>query len=330
MFRLYSRRVDRRIFSDINHWLARRDDFTDPEELRRFVRNAEKTSPEEFFSLSKRTRVELKRTSEYPLTYTFRFDSPLPSGYEENDRVQGECLPEYSLSSPAAILLSGWLEGASDYSRLASWVGRCGRNLWAMDLPYHMRRAPQGTRSGELAVTPDLVRTLKAVRQAVVDARVLISAIWELGSRDIALLGFSLGGWVASLLALSEPKVSKAVLVTPVVRPDELFLYSPFFSSLREKVRVEERLNAFDQIPRLFLPKQGEPLVEPGRIHLIGSHEDPLATPASVKELASSWGCEVEIIAGGHITVYLTGRLWRRIFSLLHPNQSLRNWSGTP
>lgn len=317
MFRLYSRRVDRRIFSDINHWLAQRDDFTDPEELRRFVRNAEKTNPGEFFSLSKRTRVELKRTSEYPLSYTFRFDSPLPSGYEENNRVQGECLPEYPLSSPAAILLSGWLEGASDYSRLASWVGRCGRNLWAMDLPYHMRRTPQGTRSGELAITPDVVRTLKAVRQAVVDARVLISAMWELGSRDIALLGFSLGGWVGSLLALSEPKVSKAVLVTPVVRPDELFLNSPFFSSLREGIEAEDRLHVFDRIPHLFLPKHCEPLVEPQRIHLIGAHEDPLATPSSVNELSSSWGCKKEVLSGGHITLYFTPRLWQRIFTLL-------------
>lgn len=330
MFRAYSRRVDRRLFSAINRWLAQRGDRTDPIKLRRFTASAEKASPEEFFSLPKRTRVELKRTSEYPLSYTFRFDSPLSSGYGENDLAQGEFFPKHHLSAPAVIVLSAWLEGATDYSRLAHWIGLSGRNLWAMDLPYHGRRAPRETRSGELAITADVVRTLRAVRQAVCDARVLIRTLWELGSRDIAILGFSLGGWVGSLLALAEPKVSKALLLTPVVRPEELFLNSPLFSALRNGVREQDRVQVFNKLRHLFLPVHGMPVIDPEQIHLIGAHEDPLAPPDSLRELSLGWGCGEDILPGGHITVYLTGRLWRRIFSLLHPNQSLRNWSGTP
>lgn len=280
--------------------------------------------------MSRPTRVELHRDSDYPLIYSFYFDSQLPSGYRENDLVQGECFPSRPLHAPAVIVISGWLEGSTDYSRLAHWVELSGRNLWTMDHPYHIRRTPFGARSGELSITADLLRTLNAVRQAVVDARTLIGALWELGSRDIAVLGFSLGGWVGALLALSEPKVSSALLVAPVVRPDELFMHSPFFSSLREGIEIEDRLHVFDRIPHLFLPKQCEPLVEPQRIHLIGAHEDPLATPRSLHELSSRWGCNREILPGGHITLYFTRRLWQRIFTLLHPNQfySFRNLGG--
>lgn len=276
------------------------------------------TTPAEFFSLFQPTRVQLRKNSEYPLTYSLCFDSQLPSGYRENDLVQGECLPSRPLHAPAVIVISGWLAGSRDYSRLANWVGLSGRNLWTVDQPYHARRTPGGTRSGELAVTSDLMRTLKAVRQAVVDARTLIRALWELGSRDIAILGFSLGGWVGSLLVLTEPKVSKALLVTPIVRPDELFLHSSFFSSLRDSLKEEDSAGGFGPLSHLFLPIHGTPVVDPLNIYLIGAHEDPLTAPRSLNELSSIWGCKKEILPGGHITLYFTRRLWRRIFTLLN------------
>jgi pimeloyl-ACP methyl ester carboxylesterase len=305
------------MFTSINRWLAARGDRTDSRELGRFTKIASKATPAEFFSLFQPTRVQLRKDSEYPLTYSLRFDSQLPSGYSENDLVQGECLPSRPLHAPAVIVISGWLAGSRDYSRLANWVGLSGRNLWTMDYPYHARRKPDGTRSGELAVTSDLVRTLEAVRQAVVDVRTLIGALWELGSRDIAILGFSLGGWAGSLLGLTEPKISKALLVTPIVRPDELFLSSPFFSSLRENLKDKDNAGFFGPLNHLFLPINGTPVVDPQHIHLIGAHEDPLAAPGSLDELSSIWGCRNEILPGGHINLYFTLRLWRRIFTLL-------------
>jgi pimeloyl-ACP methyl ester carboxylesterase len=305
------------MFASINRWLAARGDRTDSRELDRFTKSALYATPAEFFSISQPTRIQLCKKSQHPLTYSLCFDSQLASGYSENDLVQGECLPSRPLHAPAVVVISGWLTGERDYSRLANWVGLSGRNLWTMDYPYHARRKPSGTRSGELAVTSNLVRTLQAVRQAVVDARTLISALWELGSRDIAILGFSLGGWVGSLLVLTEPKISKALLVTPIVRPDELFLRSPFFSSLRNSLKEEDRAGVFAPFSHLFLPMHGTPVAAPLNIHLIGAHEDPLVPPGSLGELSLIWRCRKEILPGGHITLYFTRRMWRRIFTLL-------------
>ncbi len=320
MFRAISRRLDRRTFTGIDNWLASKGYKTDPSALDSFIAKSKKSSPREFFNGQNPTAAQLKKLETYPFNYTFSFPSPRPSGNVLNDHVWGDFFPNYSLTAPAAIIFSGWLETATDYSRLAHRMGLSGRNLWAMDLPYHARRAPEGTRSGELSITGDMVRTLETIRQAVIDARALVNALNALGTKDIAVVGFSLGAWVGSLLALAEPSISRLILATPVVRPDKLLLSSPLFTSLRQGVDAERSVNLFDKLSHLYLPARGEPIIDPQSIHLLGSVDDPLAPPWVVNELADSWKCNGKILPGGHITLYLTPRLWKNIFSLLASN----------
>jgi len=317
MFAAYSRRVDRRIFTKINAWLAGRNDRTDPNELRRFAEFCGRSTAEEFFRPPVYPRLELERSSCRPLRYEFRFASPLPSGYPENDVVHGELHVRHELSAPAAVVLSGWLVSGGDFERLADWVGRCGRNLWVMDMPYHSRRTPAGTRPGELALTADLVRTLKGIRQIAVETRVLAAALAQLGVQDTALVGFSLGGWVGALLARLENSISTMVLATPVLRPAGLLFSSPYFAFMRQGIEGDAARQAFARAGHLFLPSQARPALPPQRIHLIGAHEDTIATPASLKKLALRWGCRSAILPGGHVTLYFTPRFWRRIFACL-------------
>ncbi|MBN2378909.1 alpha/beta hydrolase [candidate division WOR-3 bacterium] len=317
VFAYYSRRVDRRFFSKINDWLGERNYTTDPENLTTYIGNAGKKTVEEFFNVASYPKVHLERKQSYPpLKYEFRFASPLTSGFGENDEVYGDAYLNYSLSAPAVVMFSGWLDTATDYTHLATQLRLAGRNLWVMDLPYHIRRTPGGYHSGELSLTGDIIRTLECIRQAVVDARILIAVLREMGSRDLALLGFSLGAWVGALLSVVEPGVSGAVLATPPIRPDELLLKSFRFSAIRAGIpdRVDELL---DSIQRLFLPKELSPAVNPERIYLIGGHEDFIGSPEVVGELARCWGCNCKILPGGHISVYVTRRFWREILYIL-------------
>ncbi len=322
MLRAISRRVDSRTFRGIDNWLLTKGYKTDPSTLESFIMKSKKSSPKDFFNPGTASRFSLERLETYPFNYSFNFRSPRPSGDSTNDVVYGDFYPNYSLNAPATIIFSGWLETATDYSRLAHRVGLSGRNLWVMDLPYHARRTPEGTKSGELSITGDLVRTLETIRQAVIDARALVNAVKALGSKDVAVVGFSLGAWVGSLLALVEPSVSKLILVTPVVRPDKLLLSSPLFSSLREGIDAEGSVNLFESLSHLYIPARGEPVVDCREVHLLGSRDDPLAPPWVVDELSNSWGCNSKILPGGHITLYITSRLWKNILFLLSPNGS--------
>jgi pimeloyl-ACP methyl ester carboxylesterase len=323
MFRALSRRVDRRTFTDIDNWLLSKGYRTDLSALDDFITSSKGSSPKEFFDTNATSQVKLERLESYPFNYLFSFPSPRPSGDASNDVVRGDFYPNFSLNAPAAIVFSGWLETATDYSRLAHRVGLVGRNLWAMDLPYHARRTPEGTKSGELSITGDLVRTLQTLRQAVIDARALIKALSASGIGDIAVVGFSLGAWVGSLLALVEPSISKLILATPVVRPDKLLLSSPLFTSLRSGIDGKRGDDLFENLSHLYIPARGKPLVDNRGIHLLGSVDDPLAPPWVVKELSRSWKCRSKILPGGHITLYVTPRLWKNIFYLLSANDSL-------
>ncbi|NLI99424.1 hypothetical protein GX441_12325 [bacterium] len=322
MFRAYSRKLDYRVFSGIDRWLAGRGYKTDARALDSFINLSRMQTASTFFYTGISNKVSIDKINHYPSNYSFSFPSPAPSGKKENDTVFGDFFPRFSLKAPSVVIFSGWLETETDYSRLAHKMGLAGRNFWAMDLPYHARRTPQGTKSGELSITGDIVRTLNMIRQAVIDARVLVKTIKELGSDDIAVIGFSLGAWVGSLLALCEPSIARLILATPIVRPDRLLVSSPLFNSLRNGVAEEQSLSLFEDLGHLFIPYKSQPVIDRKKVHLLGSIDDPLAPPGDVDELASSWECEKRILPGGHITFYITPRFWKSIFQTLSPNHS--------
>jgi len=58
------------------------------------------------------------------------------------------------------------------------WAGRfnaAGWNACFVHLPYHYSRVPPGCQNGELAITPDLVRTGQGLRQGVTEMRQLMA-----------------------------------------------------------------------------------------------------------------------------------------------------------
>jgi pimeloyl-ACP methyl ester carboxylesterase len=317
MFAAYSRHVDRRIFTSINSRFTALNHKNDSPALEKFTTSIANQDIGDFYLPPQYPGVSISKTAEYPLVYKLQLPSPVLSGYAENDVVHGDCYPRHSLSAPAVILVSGWLMDNGDRSRLADQVARCGRNLWTIDIPYHGRRTPQGTTSGELFVSSDIVRCLNAVRQLVAEVRVLAAALRKLGVTDIALLGFSLGGWAGALLSVVEDAFSRILLVTPVVRPDELLLSSPYFSFARKGFNEKHETEILDKLERLYLPRALAPAVSPDSIHLIGAHEDPLAPPRDIAELSAAWGCTKTILPGGHVTVYITPRLWRNVINAL-------------
>jgi len=102
------------------------------------------------------------------------------------------------------------------------------------------------------------------------------------------------------------------------LRPDELLLNTSRFSAIRSGIPGADGNGLLQSIKRLFLPKELIPCIDPGEIHLIGAHEDFIGSPAVVRELARSWGCNYRILPGGHVSVYITRRFWREILGRLN------------
>ena len=111
-------------------------------------------------------------------------------------------------SAPPALLLHGWLDNAGSFAPLARLLP--GRRLWVPDLPGHGRSGhrPPGTWYHFV----DYVSDVMALAQA-------------LGLAQFDLIGHSMGGAIATLIAASFPeRIRKLVLIEalgPLARPAE-------------------------------------------------------------------------------------------------------------
>jgi dienelactone hydrolase len=143
---------------------------------------------------------------------SFQFPTPLPGEIKANNLVQAHVLMANRERSAVVVLLHYW--GASDLNnerQLAQRLARNGISSVILEMPYHLSRAPLGTRSGELAVTPDPVRLRSTMIQATQEVQRAIDWIEtrpEFDPMHIGLCGTSLGGIVGSLVFAVEPRIS--------------------------------------------------------------------------------------------------------------------------
>lgn len=137
--------------------------------------------------------------------YEVRFHSSLPSGHPANDEaILRVFVPKLGAGPyPCVLLLHYW--GATDLRMerdLAGELNRRGIAAVAVVLPYHLGRTPPGTRSGELAIRPDVGALTATMRQCIADVR--RAADWvatrpEFRSGPLGIGGTSLGAIVGSL-----------------------------------------------------------------------------------------------------------------------------------
>jgi dienelactone hydrolase len=90
------------------------------------------------------------------------------------------------------------------YERLCRLLNRAGISCLEMVAPYHGRRAPQGTEGAGCAISANLLRTVAATRQAVLEIRCAADWLETQGIRRLGLLGTSLGSCYATLAAAHD------------------------------------------------------------------------------------------------------------------------------
>jgi pimeloyl-ACP methyl ester carboxylesterase len=241
----------------------------------------------------------------------FRFTSPVRTGAPENNTVHGRL---YSTGGdwkgrPTVVLLHGWDAQwcyHRTFPRLARRLRRAGINTAAFELPYHMQRRP---RTGPVVdfISGDLERMLEATRQAVAETRALCHWLRGQGSGVIGIWGFSLGAWLAGLTLWAEPRLSCAVLTTPIASIERAIAELPFCAPVRGSLQrrtVELRsLNLGAHTPDLA----------PNNVLLVESRHDLFAPPDSIEELWRAWGHpQIWRLPHGHISVLFSPSVMKR------------------
>jgi pimeloyl-ACP methyl ester carboxylesterase len=255
-------------------------------------------SDRDLFGDSARVTVELSGAG----NGSFVFPSLVASSFPQNNQVFGRLVSvnQEWTRHPTVILLHGWNASLCylyTFPRLARRLARSGVNVAMIELPYHMQRRPRKP-AGVDFLSSDLVATLGAARQALADAGALLGWLLERGSPRVGLWGFSLGAWLAGLMARYDSRLHFAVLTTPIVRIDRMIQELPFCEPLRRGLGQDAPdlgwLNLSSQPPR----------IDPSNILLMASQQDLFAPPETVEELWRAWaGTEIWRLPHGHISV---------------------------
>jgi hypothetical protein len=86
-----------------------------------------------------------------------------------------------------------------------------GLSALRLSLPYHDFRMPANLLRADYMLSPNLGRTLQAVRQAVIDSRAALDWLESQGYTKFAILGTSIGSCVALIAMAHDPRIALSV-----------------------------------------------------------------------------------------------------------------------
>jgi len=186
--------------------------------------------------------------------YTVEFPSAFSTAYESNNVVPLRAFIPKKLSGPAPVVLILHYWGARDIKVERSLAGRLAERGIAsvvMTLPYHLTRAPLGTRSGQLAIQPDPEKLKATMIQATQDVKRAVDFIQsrkELDGSRIGIVGTSLGALITALAYGVEPRLTHAAFVLGGADLAEIMWSSSLVVEARDSLRRQgytfERLRA--------------------------------------------------------------------------------------
>ncbi|MEK7729968.1 MAG: alpha/beta hydrolase family protein [candidate division KSB1 bacterium] len=251
----------------------------------------------------------------------FAFPSASPSPHAQNNTVYVRAYaPERAshnraLPRPAVLVLHGLMNfTTAAYAPFLRALVEAGAGAYVLELPYHHRRAPAGSLSGDLFHTSDLALTQHAVQQAVADVRVLVRYLRrDAEAPQIGVLGFSLGAWIGGLVACCEPDLDFALLGMPPSNLNELVWRSALGAQLVRRFAAQgwspettaEFYAALD-------PLSYQPLLPPEHIQLYAAEFDTLIALEQVYALQRAWGRpNLRTYPHGHLTIMLSRQLHR-------------------
>jgi pimeloyl-ACP methyl ester carboxylesterase len=222
----------------------------------------------------------------------FAFPSPARTGVGDNDTVRGYWVQPLDRDVQASLVfLHNWKAASlRPVLRVARHALKRGVEVFIPAQPYHAWRRPKMTYSGLPFLSPDLDRTMRAMRQAVMDVRSLAHWIQARRTGPLLLAGMELGGLVAALTATVHEGLDGLVVIGAQDRVSELLWQGQAdrgrFRRAMQQVGLEQP--ALDQAWSVLDPAWRPPRLPLDRILLIeGRYND---NHDGLRRLASRWG----------------------------------------
>lgn len=163
-----------------------------------------------FFAYQPVTDFELTHKvipGERSRSHWLRFRSPALTPHPVNNDVHGRWFPAAKPAKKAVVLLPHWNSKPQSYNALCRILAKLGISTLRMSLPYHDARLPAETGRSDYAVSANIVRTMDATRQAIVDARCCFDWLEQQGYERLGIVGTSLGSCYGFLTSAHDDRI---------------------------------------------------------------------------------------------------------------------------
>lgn len=206
-----------------------------------------------------------------------------------------------------------WLVGIHGYRMGPDWLDtalfpprllmqQLGCNLMLPVLPLHGARKA-GWRTGDYYMDGDPLNLVYAQSQALSDLRHLLAWIRDVDPEArIGVIGYSLGGLNAALLAGCEPELDFVVAGIPLVDPAAVV-----WPAMPQSCRTRFAACGVDggryaDLLRCISPLARPVLLPVARLAIFAGAADCIVPPDQPLRLSRHWGVPVHWYTGGHLT----------------------------
>jgi alpha-beta hydrolase superfamily lysophospholipase len=226
------------------------------------------------------------------------------------------------------VALHGFSMGYPRIDAFALFAAQCfgaGFDVALLTLPFHGPRTPSDARfSGERFAIPHVARLNEAVRQAIYEIHVVTGWLRQETGAPVGLLGLSLGGYLAALMAGLRPDLDFVIPMVPPVCIGDLawrfFSRSRYYRSGRSAAFSHEELRA---MYRVHSPLTYARCVDKNRLLILAGRGDQIVPPEHPHALWQHWGePEIYWFSGSHLAPFRRGLLVGKILAHLERTAS--------
>ena len=219
---------------------------------------------------------------------------------------------------PAVILIHGYMAGAFSFEEriwpLAE-LERAGFDIVLFTLPFHGLRARAGHGAVPEFPAEDPRQNVEGFRHAMFDLQNLIGWLLANGHPRVGVIGMSLGGYTAALLATVDARLDFVVPVIPLSSLADFAREQGSLSPVPEEAAAQHAL--LESIYRRVNPVARPSLLPPERCLVVAAKADRVTPAAHARRLAVHLRAPLESFYGGHLLQLGRAEAFERVIELM-------------
>lgn len=221
----------------------------------------------------------------------------------ENRTARARWFRHAGPARPCVVLIHGYMAGNYMIEERV-WplkrIFQSGLDVVLTILPFHgPRRAELRGYLPPAFPSSDPRFTIEGFRQLVFDHRALFDHLQRCGVHDLGVMGMSLGGYSAALLATLERALRFAVFLVPLAAIEDFAFKSGRMIGHAAEQLVQ--LDALRRAQRVVSPFARPPQLPAARVVSVAGESDLVTGVEQARKLSQHFGGQLTLFHGGHL-----------------------------